>query len=85
MTKVTRNNIPLFNDLTAIGDAFADDLRAEKQRLAERYWELHDQIGKTSYATSSDQHVALEKLGQMALALRAYDEAYSAINRVRCW
>ena len=54
------------------------------EQVTVEYWDLHNKITDTDFASSSDSIDALEKLGQLAIALKALDEAYSAMSRVGC-
>lgn len=58
------------------GNDFTEELMELRGRLKAKYWALHKVPSNIDSAA---------KLGQLAIAVKKVEEAYSAINAVRCW
>ena len=84
--KITAENGEDFKaDIMQTGEDFTEKLHDIRDSLRSNYWKLHDNIGKHSFQIIGDQIGAAAKLGELALALRAVEKAYSACSTVRCF
>ena len=72
-------------DIMQAGDTLAERLFNMRDEQRQQYWLLHGKIASHGFSPGSDQIDAVAKLGQLAMALKALDAAYSAANSVRCW
>lgn len=82
---VERKDNPVFNTIAATCEAYCNDLRPMRDELDAVYWQQHRALGETAFTSSAEQHEAMDRLGKLAAAIKAMDEAYSALNRGRCW
>jgi hypothetical protein len=72
-------------DIMEVGNNYTDNLRVIREQLRSDYWALHTKITEENFSHFGEQSEALEKLGQLAIAMKRVDEAYGAMNSVRCW
>lgn len=72
-------------DIMELADIEAEEMMRKITKLKEQYWKLHTDIAQQSFPSSWEQAEALAKLGQLAIAMQALREAYTAMNSVRCF
>ena len=72
-------------DIMQVADNHANSIMKKIDELKSEYWTLHQEVMDQSFPSSWEQAEALEKLGQLAIAMKALRQAYSAMNSVRCF
>ena len=72
-------------DIMQAGEDMAETLLVMRDEVRGKYWDLHKKIGETRFDGFHEQAKACAKLGELALAMKALDKAYSAANTVRCF
>ena len=72
-------------DIMETGELYTNQLFEIRTNLRKDYWALHGQIASLGFDHMSDQTDAIATLGELALALKAVENAYSALNTVRCF
>ena len=75
---------PTVADIMEDGEKYAQELKVTREKASSAYWNHHETVKSTSFECSSDQIAAIAKLGQLGIALKKLDEAYSALNLIRC-
>jgi len=72
-------------DIMEIGHEYAEGLQRMREQMLSDYWRLHKEVSETAFKYSGEQIAALEKLGQLGIALKKIDAAHSAVVSVKCW
>ena len=71
-------------DVMETGEMYAEQLLVIRDAVRKDYWAHNSQITAHGFDVGT-QTAAIVKLSQLGLALEAVENAYSAMNTVRCF
>ena len=70
----------IFNTINKDVETFCDTLRVQREKAETLYWDQHKLLATTPFQTGYEQQAAIDRLGRLAVAMTALQEAHQAMS-----